>query len=171
MMNRWPRFLLAALHESVRSIRHAGRILATPHRAVPAVTLLASRIGIDERKLTGSSGELADEQSVNECRDRYHELMASIAKAESNNDVAQLEKLQVEQDQLASHFASVLGKGGKRREVDDAKKVRQSVSKGIKQTLDVLELELKPLADHLHANLSLGICPRYSPPTEMDWLV
>jgi hypothetical protein len=150
---------------------YIARLLATPHRAVPAVTLLASRIGIDERKLTGSSGELADEQSVNECRDRYHELMASIAKAESNNDVAQLEKLQVEQDQLASHFASVLGKGGKSREVDDAKKVRQSVSKGIKRTLDVLELELKPLADHLHANLSLGICPRYSPPTDMDWLV
>jgi hypothetical protein len=150
---------------------YIARLLATPHRAVPAVTLLASRIGIDERTLIGSSGELADEQSVNECRDRYRELMGAIAEAESNNDIGQLEKLQVEQDQLASHFASVLGKGGKRREVDDAKKVRQSVSKGIKRTLDVLELELKPLADHLHANLRLGICPMYSPPFDVDWLV
>jgi hypothetical protein len=44
---------------------YIARLLATPHRGVPAVTLLASRIGIDERKLTGSS----DEQSVNECRE------------------------------------------------------------------------------------------------------
>ncbi len=54
-------------------IDEVGRPLATPHRAVSAVTLLASRIGIDERKLTGSSGELADEQSVAECGDRYRD--------------------------------------------------------------------------------------------------
>jgi len=45
-------------------------------------TLLASRIGIDEQKLTGSAGELADEQSVNECRDRYQQLMCEIAEAD-----------------------------------------------------------------------------------------
>lgn len=150
---------------------YIARLLATPHRAVPAVTLLASRIGIDERKLTGSSGELADEQSVKECRDRYQQLMREIAVAEANNDLSCLEALQSEQDQLTSHFASVLGKGGKRREVSDVKKVRQSVSVGIKRTIETLDAELKPLADHLRASIKGGICPMYSPPTDVDWLV
>lgn len=150
---------------------YIARLLATPNRAVPAVTLLASRIGIDERQLIGSSGELTDEAAVEECRGRYHELMGEIAEAKANNDLGWLEKLQSEQDQLALHFASVLGKSGKPREVGDIKKVSQSVSVGIKRTLDVLDTELKPLADHLRAHLSRGVCPIYSPPAEIDWLV
>lgn len=150
---------------------YIARLLATPHRAVPAVTLLASRIGIDERKLTGSSGELTDKKSVEECRDRYQDLMQEIAEADADNDWGRLEKLQTEQDQLALHFASVLGKGGKPREASDIKKVSQSVSVGIKRTLEVLDTELKPLADHLRAHLSRGVCPMYSPTTDMDWLV
>ena len=150
---------------------YIARLVATPNRAVPAVTLLASRIGIDERQLIGSSGELTDETAVEECRVRYHELMGEIAEAKANHDLGWLEKLQSEQDQLALHFASVLGKGDKPREVGDIKKVSQSVSVGIKRTLDVLDTELKPLADHLRAHLSRGVCPIYSPPADIDWLV
>lgn len=150
---------------------YIARLLATPHRPVPAVTLLASRIGIDERKLTGSSGELADEQSVAECRKRYYDLMRETDKARENNDIGQLNRLQVEQDALATHFAAVLGKGGKRREVDDIKKVSQSVSVGIKRTIEVLDTELKSLADHLRTYLSRGVCPMYAPQTNVDWLV
>ena len=150
---------------------YIARLLATPHRVVPAVTLLASRIGIDERKLTGSSGELADEQSVAECRDRYNELMKEIAVAESNHDLSRLETLQIEKEQLTLHFASVLGRGGKAREVDDMKKVSQSVSLAIRRTIDILNRELKPLADHLDASISRGITLTYSPPTDVDWLV
>ncbi|WP_413431793.1 hypothetical protein [Crateriforma spongiae] len=149
---------------------YIARLLATPNRAVPAITLLASRIGIDERKLTGSSGELADQQSVEECRQRYTELMQEIEEASENNDFGRLEKLQAEQDALTTHFASVLGKGGKRREVGDIKKVSQSVSVGIKRTIEVLDTELRPLADHLRAYLSRGVCPMYSPPNDMHWL-
>ena len=149
---------------------YIARLLSTPNRAVPAITLLASRIGIDERKLTGSSGELADQQSVEECRQRYTELMKEIDEANEYHDLGRLEKLQTEQDALTTHFASVLGKGGKRREVGDIKKVSQSVSVGIKRTIEVLDTELKPLADHLRAYLSRGVCPMYSPPNDMHWL-
>lgn len=150
---------------------YIARLLATPNRPVPAITLLASRIGIDERKLTGSSGELADEQTVEECRQRYAELMREIEEANEHNDLGRLEKLQGEQDALTTHFASVLGKGGKPREVGDIKKVSQSVSVGIKRTIDVLDMELKPLADHLRTYLSRGVCPMYAPPADVDWLV
>lgn|GEM_PF-4419833 len=66
---------------------YIARLLATPNRPVPAVTLLASRIGIDERKLTGSSGELADEQTVEECR-------------QAPGDADALRDLEEKQDQL-----------------------------------------------------------------------
>ncbi len=150
---------------------YIARLLATLHRPVPAVTLLASRIGIDERKLTGSSGELADEQTIEECRQRYAELMREIEEAKEYNDLSRLEKLQTEQDALTTHFASVLGKGGKPREVGDIKKFSQSVSVGIKRTIEILDTELKPLADHLRAYLSRGVCPMYAPPADVDWLV
>ena len=150
---------------------YIARLLATPHRAVPAVTLLASRIGIDERKLTGSSGELTDEQSVAECRERYQELMRDIEEAKANNDLGQLERLQVEENKLTTHFASVLGKGGKAREASDAVKISKSVSIAIRRTMDVLAIELKPLAEHLEDSITRGITPIYSPATDIDWLV
>lgn len=148
---------------------YIARLLATPHMPVPAVTLLASRIGIDERKLTGSSGELADAEAVADCQRRYEDLMNEIAKAESDNDIGRLDQLKAEQDDLTSHLASVLGKGGRRREVTDADKIRQSVTKAIKRTLAVLEAEHQPLAKHLSASLSLGYAPMYSPANETDW--
>lgn len=150
---------------------YIARLLATPHRAVPAMTLLASRIGIDERKLTGSSGELTDEQSVAECRERYQELMRDIEEAKANNDLGKLERLQVEENKLTTHFASVLGKGGKAREASDAVKISKSVSIAIRRTMDVLAIELKPLAEHLEDSITRGIMPIYSPATDIDWLV
>lgn len=150
---------------------YIARLLATPHRVVPAVTLLASRIGIDERKLTGSSGELADEQAVQECGERYRELMRDITEAEVNKDLGRLEALQTEKEKLTLHFASVLGRGGRHREVGDMKKVSQSVSLGIRRTLETLDRELKPLADHLNASITRGITLMYSPPVDVDWLV
>lgn len=149
---------------------YIARLLATPHRAVPAVTLLASRIGIDERKLTGSSGELADEQSVAECRDRYRELMREIDEAKTNNDLGRLEGLQVEENKLTAHFASVLGKGGKPRDASEAIKISKSVSIAIRRTMDVLADELKPLSDHLEASITRGLTPIYEPETDVGWL-
>ena len=148
---------------------YLARLLATPGAAVPAMTLLASRAGIDARQLTGSSGELADAEAVANCRRRYEELLAEIATAESDNDIGRLDQLRAEQDELTSHLASVLGKGGRRREVTDADKIRQSVTKAIKRTLSVLKTEHKPLAEHLSTSLSLGYSPMYSPAVEVDW--
>lgn len=149
---------------------YIARLLATPHRAVPAITLLASRIGIDERKLTGSSGELADEQSVAECRDRYHELMREIDEAKTNNDLGRLEGLQVEEHKLTAHFASVLGKGGKPRDASEAIKISKAVSIAIRRTMDVLVEELKPLGDHLEVSITRGLTPIYEPETDVGWL-
>ncbi|WP_413431534.1 hypothetical protein [Crateriforma spongiae] len=150
-------------------VHYLARLLATPNASVPAITLLASRAGIDERKLTGSSGELADAEAVADCRRRYDDLMAEIATAESDNDIGRLGQLRAEQDELTSHLASVLGKGGRRRDATDADKIRQSVTKAIKRTLAVLDAEHKPLAEHLSASLSLGYAPMYSPAVEVDW--
>ena len=62
---------------------YIARLVATPNRAVPAVTLLASRIGIDERQLIGSSGELTDETAVEECRVRYPRANGRDRRSES----------------------------------------------------------------------------------------
>ncbi|TWU62296.1 hypothetical protein [Crateriforma conspicua] len=150
---------------------YIARLLASPNRAVPAVTLLASRIGIDERKLTGSSGELADESAVEQCRQRYADLMHELEDAEANNDTARMDHLQAEQDELTSHLASVLGKGGRRRESNDAEKVRKSVSNAIRRTLDVLDNELPAAGKHLRSSLTLGACPVYGTDESMNWIV
>jgi hypothetical protein len=150
---------------------YVARLLASPHRAVPAVTLLASRIGIDERKLMGSSGELTDEAAIADCRRRYDDLMRELEEARTNNDLGQLERLQVEENELTTHFASVLGKSGKARDVSDAVKISKSVSIAIRRTMDVLKTELNPLADHLEKSITRGLTPIYSPPTDVDWLV
>jgi hypothetical protein len=148
---------------------YLARLIATPHAAVPAMTLLASRAGIDERMLTGSSGGLTDAEAVADCRRRYEDLMADIARAESDNDIGRLDQLKSEQDELTSHLASVLGKGGRRREATDADKIRQSVTKAIKRTLGILEVEHRSLAEHFDESLSLGYRPMYSPAVDVDW--
>ena len=43
---------------------YIARLLMEPHRDIPAVTLLAARIGIDPLVTTGSSGEVLDDQAI-----------------------------------------------------------------------------------------------------------
>ncbi len=62
------------------------------------MTLLASRLGIDPLQLSGSSGEVIDEQAREDYRGRYLMLLDDMRLAEANHDRATMERIQLEQD-------------------------------------------------------------------------
>jgi len=149
---------------------YIARLLAEPHRDIPAVSLLAARAGIDSRVAAGSMGEVLDEQARRAYQDRYNDLVEDLAKAEKNDDLGNIEKFQAEMDQLATELAGATGLGGRSRAKTDAEKVRKSVSMAVSRAIEGIQTEHESLGRHLTASITSGVVFRYSPEARIDWL-
>jgi len=62
-------------------LSYVARLLSEPNRDIPAVALLAARVGIDPRVASGSMGSILDETGRRNYRARYRELQESMAVA------------------------------------------------------------------------------------------
>ena len=146
------------------------RLLAEPHQSIAAVSLLASRAGIDPRIPTGSSGEVLDDEGRRELRERYRELMQDQAEAESMNDLARQANVASELDALTVELNHRLGQGGRSRQTTDADRVRKSVSMAVSREIERITKQLPQLGTHLTAAISSGQFFRYAPDREIDWV-
>jgi hypothetical protein len=82
------------LRDSV-GLNYVARLLSEPHREIPAVTLLASRVGIDPRIASGTSGELLTDETRREYMRRHQELQGDLHRASEQNDVGRVEQLEL----------------------------------------------------------------------------
>jgi hypothetical protein len=156
--------------ESVGLI-YIARLLAEPHRDIPAVTLLATRAGIDPRIALGSSGPVLPEETRANYMQRYQELQADLHRAAENNDIGRVEKLEFEMEHLASELASATGLGGRAREKSDIERVRKSVSMAVSRAITAIGKRHKLLAHHLTVSIMSDLTFRYAPEREVEWLV
>ena len=147
------------------------RLLAEPHQSIAAVSLLASRVGIDPRIPTGSSGEALDDQGRRELRERYRDLMQERAEAESMNDLARQTNVASELDALTVELNHRLGQGGRSRQTTDADRVRRSVSMAVSREIERIAKQLPQLGTHLTAAISSGQFFKYAPDREIDWVI
>jgi non-specific serine/threonine protein kinase len=158
------------LRDSV-GLSYIARILAEPNRDIPAVSLLAARIGIDPRVASGSSGTvLTDETRKNYMR-RYQELQDDLQVAIDQNDIGRIEKLECEMGQLASELATATGLGGRAREKSDIEKVRKSVSMAVSRAIGTIGKRHESLGRHLTVSITSGLTFRYAPEREVEWMV
>ena len=91
-------------------------MLSEPHNDIPAVTLQSLQSGIDPLVMTGSSGELLDEQARQEYGRRFRELQEDFRKARENDDLAQIEALELEMEELTHAVTEATGLGGRSRQ-------------------------------------------------------
>jgi len=107
---------------------YLARLLSEPNRDIPAVSLLAARIGIDPRVAAGSSGEVLDDEARETYRHRYLDLQQELAVAKQNNDLLKIETAQSELETLGRELANATGLGGRsgkasaHRQPDDARR-------------------------------------------------
>jgi len=161
---------VAHLKDSV-GMGYLARLLAQPNRVIPAVTLLASRLGIDPLQLSGSSGEVIDEQAREDYRGRYLMLLDDMRLAEANHDRATMERIQLEQDALTTELSAAFGKDGRGRVKSDAEKVRKSVSMAVTRAIEKITVHHTSLGRYLDASMELGGTMVYRQHEPMDWLV
>lgn len=152
-------------------LAYIARLLAEPHVQIPAVTLLASRAGIDSRIPTGSSGAAIDERGRTELRNEYRYLMKELDEARAMNDLARIPTLEIRVERLTQDLASRLGIGGKARETTDAERVRKSVSMAVSRDIDRIADKLPGLGRHLRATVSSGLFFTYAPESDPEWVI
>lgn len=157
------------LRDSV-GLSYLARLLAEPHCDIPAVSLLAARVGIDPRIASGSSGTILTDETRKDYMRRYQELQGDLHKAAEDNDLGCVEKLETEMEQLASELARATGLGGRRREKSDSERVRKSVSMAVSRGIDAIGKRHETLGRHLTAAVSSGLTFRYAPERDPSWL-
>jgi len=157
------------LKDSV-GLAYIARLLNEPSRDIPAVSLFASRAGIDPRIASGSSGKLLEEADRKKYQNLYREYTEELEQARRNNDLGRIEKLQTQMDGLASEIARAIGLGGRSREKTDADKVSKSVSMAVSRDIERVAGEHATLGRHLNAAINYGYTFRYAPEQPIDWL-
>jgi predicted RNA-binding Zn-ribbon protein involved in translation (DUF1610 family) len=150
---------------------YIARLLAKPNAIVSVLTLLATRMGIDEVAINGSTGETIDAKAQADYRDRYETLMRDLPKARENNDHAWLAELETEQQALTSELSSAFGKNGKARVNSDYEKTRKSVYMSITRAIDRIAKRHAELGAYLHGTIKTGGDCRYEEHEPKNWLV
>ena len=158
------------LKDSV-GLGYIARLLVEPHREIPAISLLAARVGIDPLIATGSSGELLDKEAREKYGRRYRELSEDLEDAQENHDLGRVEKLENEMESLTNELARATGLGGRTREKSDIEKVRKSVFMAVSRDIDRIGKQHELLGRHLTASITSGLTFRYTPEQDIDWLV
>ncbi len=149
---------------------YIARLLREPKRDIPAITLLAARVGIDPLVASGSSGEILDDEAREKYAERYRVLLEDLAEARDNNDLGPIEKLENEMEALTNELASATSLGGRSRQKSDIEKVRQSVSMALSRDIERITKRHETLGRHLDAAINSGLTFRYGPQRETDWL-
>ncbi len=130
-------------------MKYIARLLSEPHKDIPAVTLHSLQSGIDPLVMTGSSGELLDEQARQEDGQRFRDLQEEFRKARENDDLAQIESLELEMDQLTNAVTEATGLGGRSRQKTDIEKIRKSVREAISRDMRRIGKKHEALGNHL----------------------
>lgn len=155
-----------ALMQDSRGLEYLARLLAEPHREIPAVLISAAVTGIDPRVSTGSSGTMLDEET----RERYHDLQAELDEAKENNELGRIESLQRDINAMANEIAKATGLGGRLREKTDVDKVRKAVSGAIDRAIKEIADHHESLGRHLMNTIRSGTTFSYTPECQIDWL-
>lgn len=158
------------LKDSV-GLAYLARLLAEPDRSIPAVTLLATRAGIDPRVPSGSAGEELDERGRAELQQKYTDLMEDRDEAERNNDQASLSSIDADLERLSVELSRRLGLGGKPREATDADRVRRSVTMAVRRDIERIAKRVPDLGRHLTNCVSSGQLFKYAPDREIEWVL
>jgi len=115
-------------------------------------------------------GDLADEKTIRQCRERYEQLEVDREEAHRFGDKARLGDIQDEIGRIAAYLSDLLGLGGRsRKALDDVSKVRRRIARVINIAIDKIEQNDPDLATHLRNSIRTHINMSYMPDRPIDW--
>jgi hypothetical protein len=146
----------------LEALRHPGECryaysLKTAEHPIPEEYRFVNNVSENERNAENlyaqhymRSLEMADRQTVKEVSQRLNRVLAIEAELRMNNDIAALEDLLREKEQLSQYLQEVMGKDGRLRYFkDDGYKAVVSVQKALRRTLQEIEKVDPPLGRYL----------------------
>ena len=115
--------------------------------------------------VSGRTEELIDVEALKAYRVRLDELQAEIDQATSDDDLASIDRLAEERDQLLAELRRTTGLGGRIRTVanDPAERARKAVSARIRDAIRRLDRITPQLAAHLDRSIKTGLRCTYAP--------
>jgi len=144
-------------------------LLERQGQEIHVARMLADIAGEERLDKARDAGDLIDEQTFNDCRQRYDELQEERADAERNHP-DQLPDIDSEITQLANYFAQCVGLGSKSRKgADDVAKIRKRIARVIEIACDKINENDPQLAGHLKKSIKTHTFMIYEPETEIDW--
>ena len=154
-------------------IRHQGQ-------ETHVIRVMADVAGAERARVTpeaeglelaaSNGGDLADEKTIRECRERYEELEVERERARRAGDKARLADIQEEVGKIAAYLSASLGLGGKsRKALDDVSKVRRRIARVINIAIDKIRESDPDLATHLRNSIRTHINMSYAPGRPLDW--
>lgn len=118
----------------------------------------------------GDGGDLADEKTIRQCRERYEQLEIDREEARRSGDKEKLGDIQYEIGKIAAYLSASLGLGGKsRKALDDVSKVRRRIARVINIAIDRIEGNDPNLATHLRNSIRTHANMSYTPDRPVDW--
>jgi len=119
---------------------------------------------------SSDGGDLADERTIQQCRQTYEQLEVDREEARKAGDRARLADIENEIGQIAAYLSSSLGLRGKsRKALDDVSKVRRRIARVIDTAIRKIEGNDPKLATHLRNSIRKHTNMSYTPDLPVDW--
>ena len=148
---------------------HICRLLQSEGHEIQAAALRT--LSHDEFPIIlGSAGEVIDDQTRREYKERISEIDKELAAAEAHHDFERKDTLMKGRDDILSELGGSTGLHGRSREgSNDRERHRQAVSRAIHRALKAIKKEHEPLWQHLNNSLRIGEFLSYQPDQPTSW--
>ena len=146
----------------VKGLRYLAALVARPGTEIHVVQLIAHAGG--EPLDLGDAGEKLDARALGEYRRRLTDLADALQDAEAHKDQLRASAVQEEIDRLEDELAGAVGLGGRvRRAASAVERMRQSVTKRLRDAIRRAGEKDPELGDHLERSLRTGLFCSYDP--------
>jgi hypothetical protein len=143
-------------------------LLTHPNQVFDPVELESARTGVRGRSSNSSTGESFDAEAKREYARKLTEIDEELDEATQFNDLASIERLQLEREKLIDHISKATGRGGKARVSTDASRARKNIRQQVNRDIDRISKFCPELAEHLRtACQGESLC--YRPSQDPGW--
>ena len=153
-----------------KGLADIATLVRHPGREVPALELAGGGSGSAQRD------DLTDLPALRAYRRRLAELQDELDGAQVNGDLARMERLTDEREQLLAEVRRTTGFGGRVRGAanDPAERARKAVSGRIRDAIRRMDAAAPDLAAHLDRSIQTGLRCSYMPTgddTRIRWSI
>ena len=158
----------ARFHDA-KGMRDIAVLLACPRQHVHCFDLVNE--GGNALARPTDLGPALDARARRGYEERIRELSEDIEEADTNNDLARVERLESERDVLLHELSIALGLGGRDRKAgpDPVERARKAVGMRIRGAIDKIERDLPDLGRHLRHSVRTGMYCSYEPEHDVTW--